>query len=172
MLGELALINLLSFGNGGVMVALLQRSFVQDSHALTNDQLLYAFALARVTPGQANLYVASIGYMMFGMVGAVLSMVVIAAPGYLMLPLLGSYERFRDILVVRRFTRGLASTAVGLMLASSLNISKGSLDAPVAWVVLCVALALMLFTRLPTLVSLVVGTALGVGAVLLVPGSM
>ena len=44
-------------------------------HVLSNDQLLFAFAIARVTPGQANLYVASIAYMMFGLLGATLSMV-------------------------------------------------------------------------------------------------
>ena len=169
MLAQLELANLLSFGNGPVMVALLQRAFVEDAHALTNDQLLYAFAIARVTPGQANLYVASIAYMMFGFGGALLSMVAIAAPSYLMIPLMGSYARFRRLHAVRRFTRGLASTAVGLMLASTWNISKGSLDAPVAWVVLAVALGLMLFTRLPTLVSLALGTGLGIAVVLLVP---
>jgi chromate transport protein ChrA len=73
---------------------------------------------------------------------------------------------------VRRFTRGLASTAVGLMLASSLNLSQSSMSAPVAWVVLAVAMGLMLFTRMPTLVSLAIGTGLGVGVVRLVPGWM
>jgi hypothetical protein len=38
----------------------------------------------------------------------------------------------------------------------------------VAWVLLAVALGLMLFARLPTLVSLLLGTGLGVALVLLV----
>jgi chromate transport protein ChrA len=97
MLGQLAIANLLTFGNGTVMAAILQQSFVQQAHALSNEQLLYAFALARVTPGQANLYVASIAYMMFGLPGAVLSIVVIALPSYLMIPLLYSYEYVREL---------------------------------------------------------------------------
>jgi chromate transporter len=170
MLATLAVANVASFGNGTVMAAVLQNAFVQQAHALTNEQLLYAFALARVTPGQANLYVASIAYMMFGLPGAVLSMVVIAAPGYMMLPLLRSYELVRGNVYVQRFTRGLASTAVGLLLATTLNLSKDSLDVPIAWIVLGVTLVLLVFSRLPTLVSLLAATAFGAILVLLAPG--
>jgi chromate transporter len=171
MLGSLMVASLSSFGNGTVMAALLQKSFVQEAGVLTNDQLLFAFALARVTPGQSNLYIASIGYMMFGWAGSALSMLAIVLPSYLMLPMLRGYQRLRSIEAVPRFTRGLAATAVGILVATTWNLSKGSLDPPVTWVVLAVALGLMVFTRLPTIVSLVLATALGVAIVLTVPGA-
>ena len=171
MLGSLLVASLSSFGNGTVMAAVLQRSFVQDARVLTNDQLLFAFALARVTPGQSNLYIASIGYMMFGWLGAALSMLAIVLPSYLMLPMMGAYQRLRTISAVPRFTRGLASTAVGILLATTWNLSKDSLDAPVTWLVLAAALGLMVFTKLPTIVSLALATALGVAIVLTVPGA-
>jgi chromate transporter len=167
MLGQLAVANLLTFGNGIVMTAILQQAFVQQAHALTNEQLLYAFALARVTPGQANLYVASIAYMMFGLPGAVLSIMVIALPSYLMIPLLHSYEYVRGNRRVWNMTRGLGSTAVGLILATTWNLSKDSLNAPVTWAVLAIALGLLVLTRLPTLVSLLAATSAGVVLVLL-----
>jgi chromate transporter len=166
MLAQLAVANVLTFGNGTAMTAVLQNSFVQQAHVLTNEQLLYAFALARVTPGQANLYVASIGYMMFGLPGALLSMVVLALPSYLMIPLLHSYEFVRGNRYVRGLTRGLAATAVGLLLTTTWNISKDSLNAPVTWLVLGLALALLLFSRLPTLVSLLLATGVGVVVVI------
>lgn len=171
MLGSLMIASLSSFGNGTVMAAVLQRSFVEDAGVLTNDQLLFAFALARVTPGQSNLYIASIGYMMFGWAGAALSMVSIILPSYLMLPMLRGYQRLRTISAVPRFTRGLAATAVGILLATSWNLSKDSLDPPVTWVVLAVALSLMLFTKLPTIVSLALATGFGVLIVLTVPAA-
>jgi chromate transporter len=166
MLWHLAVANILTFGNGAVMAAIIQSQFVEQAHVLTNDQLLYAFALARVTPGQANLYVASIAYMMFGMPGAVLSMVVIAVPSYLMIPLLRSYELVRGNQRVVSFTRGLAATAVGLLLATTWNLSKDSLGTPVTWIVLAVALGLLVLTRLPTVVSLLGATAIGAALVL------
>lgn len=167
MLATLAVANVVSFGNGSVMVAVLRDSFVADAGALSTDQLLYAFALARVTPGQANLYVASIGYMMFGLPGAVLSIVVIALPGYLMIPLMRGYERLRGMVVVARFARGVAATAVGLILAIGVGFGRDALDAPVAWGVLLLALGLMLFSKLPTLASLLLAATAGVAAVLL-----
>jgi chromate transporter len=171
MLGSLIVASLTSFGNGSVMVAVLQQMFVQDAGALTNDELLFAFALARVTPGQSNLYIASIGYMMFGWAGSALSMLAVILPSYLMLPMLGGYQRLRTISAVPRFTRGLAATAVGILIATSWNLSKDSLDPPVTWVVLTAALGLMMFTKLPTVVSLALATALGVIIVLTVPGA-
>jgi chromate transporter len=170
MLATLAVANVLSFGNGTVMAAVLQNAFVREAHALSNEQLLYAFALARITPGQANLYVASIAYMMFGLPGACLSMAVIAAPSYAMIPLLRSYERLRGNLVVQRFTRGLASTAVGLLLATTWSLSRDSLNVPVAWIVLGIGLALMLLTRLPLVVGLLAATLIGALLVVVAPG--
>ena len=166
MLVQLAVANVLAFGNGTVMAAVLQNTFVRQAHALTNEQLLYAFALARVTPGQANLYVASIAYMMFGLPGAALSMVVIALPSYLMIPLVRSYEFVRGNRAVRGLTRGLASTAVGLILATTWSLSRDSLGPPVTWIVLCLALAMLIFTRVPTLVALALASGVGVALVL------
>jgi chromate transporter len=162
MLAQLFVANMLTFGNGTVMAAILQQSLVERAHVLTNDQLLYAFALARVTPGQANLYVASIGYMLFGLPGAVLSVLVIALPSYVMIPLLHSYEFLRGNQLVSNMTRGLAATAVGLLLATTWNLAKDSMSAPVTWVVLAIGLGLLVFTRLPSVISLLAATGIGV----------
>jgi chromate transport protein ChrA len=166
MLAQLAVANLLTFGNGSVMAGILQQAFVQQAHVLTNDQLLYAYSLGRVTPGQANLYVGAIAYMMFGIPGAVLSMLVIALPSYLMIPLLRSYEYVRGNRAVLSMTRGLGASAVGVLLATTWNLSKDSLSAPVTWVVFILALLLLTLTRLPTVASLLAATGVGVALVL------
>jgi chromate transporter len=170
MLAQIAIANLLTFGNGTVMAAVLQTSFVEQKQVLTNEQLLFAFAVARVTPGQANLYVASIAYMLFGLLGAALSMVAIALPSFLMIPLLRSYEFVRGNSAVYGLTRGLASTAVGLLLATTWNLGKDSLGEPVAWLVFGLGVLLMLFTRLPVIVSLLLAALAGV-VVINLPGS-
>jgi chromate transporter len=169
MLIQIAIANLLTFGNGTIMAAVLQNTFVQQRQVLTNEQLLYAFALARVTPGQANLYVASIAYMLFGFPGAALSMVAIALPSYLMIPLLRSYEYVRGNAAVHGLARGLACTAVGLLLATTWNLGKDSLNGPIAWSVFGLGLVLLLLTRLPTIVSLLLAAAFGVLLVIVLP---
>ncbi len=167
MLAELGMANVLTFGNGTVMAAFFQASFVQQKHVLTNEQLLFAIAIARITPGQANLYVASIGYMLFGFAGALLSILAIALPSYVMIPLLRTYEFVRGNTAVYGLTRGLACTAVGLLLATTCNLAKGSLDGWVQWAVFGLSLGLLLFGRLPTVISLLLAAAAGVVLVVL-----
>src|SRR6266403_5485662 len=91
----IALFNLMTFGNGPVMIPLLQTHLVGGAGVITQDQLLYAFTIARVTPGQANLYVASIGYMLYGTPGAILTTLAIVLPGYVMIPFIKGYEHLR-----------------------------------------------------------------------------
>ena len=153
--------NLLALGNGPVMVPLFRRSLVEEQSILTTDQLLYAFAIAQVTPGQANLLVASIGYMLFGIAGGLLATVVINLPGYLMLLLLRGYERFGKIRAVRRFTRGMTTASVGLILAATVEIGRQSLTHVVGWVVFLLTLGLMYFWNCPPLLCLLAASGAG-----------
>jgi chromate transporter len=157
----IALFNLMTFGNGPVMIPLLQSHLVEGARVLTQDQLLYAFTIARVTPGQANFYVASIGYMLYGMPGAIVATLVITLPGYVMIPLLHGLEYLRDSRWIKSFTKGLTVTSVGLILAAVVPIARSTLTQPIAWVVL---LAMLLTTQLlkwNIFVALAVVTCLG-----------
>lgn len=167
MLASVGLWNMLSFGQAMVLFAIVQRTWVQEAHVLTNAQLLYAFAVARVTPGQVNLYVAAIGYMLFGLLGAAGSVLVLAAPAYLMLPLTHGYRRFRENVVVYRLIRGLAATAVGLAAAATWGVVADTLTTPLAWIVMFIGFGLLTLTRLPTVVSLVAAAGAGAALVLL-----
>ena len=119
--------NAVTFGNGPVMVPLLQADLVEGRGVLSSDQLLYGFTIARITPGQANTYVAAIGYMLHGLVGALACTVAIVLPGYLMLPLLWGYQRLRGVHLIPAFTRGLTIASVGLIFAATLSIGRATL---------------------------------------------
>lgn len=153
--------NLLTFGNGPTMLPLLQHQLVAETGTLTLDQFLYAFAIGRVTPGQANLYVAAIGYMTHGLLGAAAMMVAIQLPGYLVLPLAASYERFRRIRAVRGFIRGLTAASVGIVLSVAFEIGRGTLTSAVAWLVFAMALGLILALRWNALGAILAAGALG-----------
>lgn len=163
---ELALVvlvaNALTFGNGPVMIPLLQARLVDGAGVLTLDQLLYAFAIARVIPGQANAYVASIGYMLHGLPGALLSAAAIQLPGYLMLPLQRGYAQLRGSPVVRGFTRGLVAASIGLIVAAVIGIARRTLVEPISWVVLLAALAAAQLLRWHPLATLAAASALGI----------
>jgi chromate transporter len=158
------LFNLMTFGNGPVMIPLLQTSLVDGARVLTQDQLLYAFTIARVTPGQANSYVASIGYMLHGWPGAIMAAVVIVLPGYLMLAALRGYERVRDSRWIGGFTRGLTATSVGLIFAATVQIGASTLTAPAAWLAFGTTLIATQLLRWNVFVVLILATAAGLAA--------
>ena len=157
----IAVFNLMTFGNGPVMVPLLQTHLVEGARILTEDQLLYAFTIARVTPGQANFYVVSIGYMLYGIAGAIVATLAIILPGYIMIPLLHGYEHLRDSRWINGFTKGLTVTSVGLILAAVVQIARAELTQPIAWVVLLATLVMTQLLKWNILVALVAVSCLG-----------
>lgn len=159
-----ALFNLMTFGNGPVMIPLLQTSLVEGARVLTQDQLLYAFTVARVTPGQANAYVSSIGYMLHGWPGAVLAALAVVLPGYLMLLALKGYERVRNTQWVAGFTRGLTTTSIGLILAAVVQIGGSTLTLPAAWVAFATTLVVTQILKWNVFVALILASAVGYGA--------
>ena len=151
----------MTFGNGPVMIPLLQAHLVDGARVLTEDQLLYAFTIARVTPGQANFYVASIGYMLYGMPGAIVTTLAIILPGYIMIPLLHGYEHLRGSRWVEGFTKGLTVTSVGLILAAVIQIARGTLTQPIAWIVLIAMLVMTQLLKWNIVVALATVSCLG-----------
>lgn len=161
--------NLLTFGNGPSMIPLLEDELVNHTGVLSIEQLLYAFAIARVTPGQANVYVASIGFFLYGILGAVLATLAIQLPGYLMLPFVRVYERMRSVTWVNRFTRGLTVASVGLIFASTFSIGAKTLTEPVTWVVFGAAAASRLLLKWNQMLVLLLASLLGVALHLFIP---
>lgn len=155
------LFNTLAFGNGAVMFPLVQRGFLRDQDGLSIDQLLFAFALAQATPGQGNLYVASIGYMLFGVPAAFLAVLTINLPGYLMLWVVRWYDRLRGFQPVRCFIRGMTSASVGLIFAATGDMARHALIHPACWVVFLLTLALTQKFRWNSLASLLVAASAG-----------
>lgn len=156
------LFNLLTFGNGPGMIPLLQDELVDKAGVLSIDQLLYAFAIARITPGQANVYVASIGYFLFGITGAVLTTLAIQLPGYMMLPFMKFYERARSMAWVGGFTRGLTVASVGLIFAATLSIGFRTLSGPITWIVFAATLIMMALLKWNQMLSLLAASVLGI----------
>jgi len=165
----IATFNLLTFGNGPAMIPLLESELVEKEKILSIEQLLYAFAIARVTPGQANVYVASIGYFLFGIVGAVLATLAIQLPGYLMLPFIKIYERMQSTAWVNGFTRGLTVASVGLIFAATLSIGTKTLTGPVTWVVFAAALVMVMLLKWNQILTLFLAGLLGILIQILLP---
>jgi chromate transporter len=153
--------NMLTFGNGSAVLALLQHRLV-DSHILGLDQFLYAYALGRVTPGQNNLYLASVGYMIAGILGSLAAIIAIQIPGYLVLPVLKGYERVREQRSVQGYIRGLTAASVGLMFAVAFRIGQEALTGLIPLIVFLATLALIFLAKRGLLFGMVGACGLGI----------
>lgn len=153
---------IITFGNGPVMLPLLDQSLVQTKHAITSDQLLYAYAIARVTPGQINLYIAAIGYFLFGPVGAVLSSVSIIIPGFLMIPMVHGYHKVKDIRAVDHLIKGITVISIGLIFSATASIGKTVLTDVIPWTVFLTVIFLTKILKWNGFLSFALASLLGI----------
>lgn len=164
-LGEFFLLvvtfNAIAMGNGPVMVPLFRRSLTEEHGVLSLDQLLYAFAIGQVTPGQTNLYAAALGYMLRGSPGVVVALAALVLPAYVIIPLARGYERLSRQPLLAAVTRGMTSASVGLILAATWSIGQQTLTTPTAWIVVLLTATLTYLARWPALLSLVTASAVG-----------
>ncbi len=142
LLGMFLFYTLVTFGNALVMFPILRQELVINRHVITGDQLLYAFAVARVTPGLFNLYVATIGYMLSGVIGAVLSTVVIALPAFIIIPLHKLYDRVRSNRFIANFVIGITATSIGLIFGAVFDMGTITLTGAIPWIVFITTIVL------------------------------
>ena len=109
--------NLLTFGDGRVMVPLLERALVRPPLYWASTSMP---STRQIAPGPANLYVAALGYMLYGPLGALLSVVVVVLPAYLIIPLHAGFRRLARNGVVNEFGRR-THASVGLIVASTVD---------------------------------------------------
>ena len=156
--------NLVTLSNGPVMVAMLQQTLVHDRGAMALDRLLFAFTIGRVTPGPASSWLASVGYLQFGWLGAALCIVAITLPGYVMLPLAHGYRRIARSPRVGASLRGLIAAQVGLIFAAVVKLGGETLRGPAAWSAFVATFLMAFVFRAKGPWSLLAGTVVG-GAV-------
>jgi chromate transporter len=162
LVAYVAVYNVMTLSNGPVMVTLLERTLVNERHAIALDRLLFAFTIGRVTPGPASSYVASIGFMMFGLLGALASTAAIVVPAYLVLPLLKGYERIRRLRGVDNFMTGLIAAQVGLIFCSLVRLGRETLVSLGAAGIFAVTFVLTYFFKQRAPIALAVAGVVGV----------
>ena len=109
------------YGSGYVLLAFLERDFVDRLGWITQEQLLDAVSIGQVTPGPVFTTATFIGYLVAGPVGAFLATVAIFAPSFLLVGLL------------TRVTDRLRASPWSSALLDGVNASAYALMAGVSW---------------------------------------
>ena len=111
----------LVFGGGHVVLPLLRDALVPPGW-IADDRFLAGYALAQTVPGPLFTFAAYLGGAIDGYRGALLCVVAIFLPSFLMLMgVLPHWHRLQNVAAVRRALEGVNAAVVGLLLAALYN---------------------------------------------------
>jgi chromate transporter len=104
----------LIFGSGLAIVPFLHAGVVEDHAWLSETEFLDAVAMGLITPGPVVITATFIGYLVGGVLGALVATVAIFLPIYLGVVLPGPwFVRHRDNPQIKAFVRGATAAAAG-----------------------------------------------------------
>jgi len=136
------------YGSGYVLVAFLQEGLVDSRGWLTQSALLDAVAVGQFTPGPVLSTATFIGYLIFGVPGALLSTLAIFLPSFLFVLAVGPLiPKLRKSPGVRGFLDGVNAASIGLMIGVCFTLGRSALLGWGAWGVFLGALVITLRYR-------------------------
>src|SRR5438876_1076090 len=152
------------FGSGLAIVPFLYGGVVIKFHWLTERQFVDAVAVAMITPGPVVITAAFIGYLVAGLIGAVVAGLAVFAPPYFIV-LFGApyYRRFAQNPQVKAFVQGVTAAAVGAIAGAAYILARRSLVDAATVIIGLTTLAILLFTkRIPEPIVILAAGAVGV----------
>jgi len=147
-LGKLFLIFLkvgaVVFGSGYVLLAFLRADLVEQTHWLTEGQLIDAVAVGQFTPGPVFTTATFIGYVVAGLPGALVATIGIFLPSFVLVAVSGPViPRLRRSALAGAFLDGINVASLALMAVVGVRLAKSALvDVPTISLAAASALAL------------------------------
>ncbi len=152
------------FGSGLAIVPFLYGGVVTKVQWLTERQFVDAVAIAMITPGPVVITAAFIGYLVAGLIGAVVAGLAVFAPPYFIV-LLGApyYRRFAQNPQVKAFVQGVTAAAVGAIAGAAYILARRSLIDITTVIIGVTALAILMYTKkIPEPMVILAAGAVGV----------
>ena len=126
-----------SFGGFMAMVSVIQDQMVTKNKVIKNDIILDGISLASVMPGPLAVNVVTyIGYQLKGIKGALISMLAVITPSYiLVLGLSWSYLEYGSLPMVDKIFSGILPAVVAVIIVVAVRMAKISIRDYKQWVI-------------------------------------
>lgn len=147
--------------SGSGNVPILHQDFLARGWA-TDQQFAEALAIGQITPGPSGLWVISMGYIVDGLRGAVLSLIAIMLPPLLVLVVHSMYRRIGHHPATEGFVRGLMLAVVGIFLVVMGGIMVSTGVEPRSIGIALAAVALGATRKVPVFVVLLIAGLAGI----------
>jgi chromate transporter len=127
---------------------MVRSDFVVERHLLTDHQLNMAVVAGRTGPGPFGLYLVCVAYLVAGVPGAFVGFLALITPAFLVIPLMRWIGKRADIPRVRSAIRGLLLASAGLLLSSSVPLTRDAFTGAFSAILIVASFALLTFTRI------------------------
>lgn len=140
---------------------MVRQDFVVDRQLLTDQQLSTAVVAGRTGPGPYGIYLVCVAYLVAGVPGAVVGLLAMVTPSFLVIPLMRWLGARADTPRIQGAIRALMLASAGLLLYASIPLAK---DTITNWFALLLALgcfAVLTFTKMESYWLMFAAAALG-----------
>jgi chromate transporter len=140
-------IGIISFGGGYVMIPILQWDMVDHLGWLTLQQFMDGIVLGFVTPGPIIILATFVGYLIHGLLGAMVATVSIFLPPIaIVIFLTPFYQKIKEARLIRHVIKGILAALVGMLVLVIIQMGQASLHNWQEWLLMVGAsLALIVF---------------------------
>jgi chromate transporter len=150
------------FGSGYVLLAFLRSDLVEQTHWLTEGQLIDAVAVGQFTPGPVFTTATFVGYLLAGVPGAAVATAGIFLPSFVLVAASGPLvARVRRSVPLSAFLDGVNVASVAIMAVVTARLARAAIvDIPTAALAIASAIVLIRW-RLNSVWLILVGGVAG-----------
>ena len=163
LLRQFILFGCFTFGGGWSIVAQMKKTYVDQQHVLTDQDLLDLTSVGRSLPGLMIGNVSYLfGYHVAGFPGALACLLGISLPSLIVLTVVTwCYTQVKDNLYVSRAMTGVRAAVAPVVASAALKLRKAALTDRAGYVFLFLAFALYLFGGLSCILIVLISGFLG-----------
>ena len=134
-----------SWGGFMALISVIQRKVVERDNKIENETLLEGISIASILPGPIAFNVVTyVGYKLKGIRGALVSMIGILLPSFLLMLLLSFlYLKYGDIPLFTHFFAGILPAVAAIIIAVAITMSKKNI-ADISQIIIAILSALII----------------------------
>jgi chromate transporter len=143
---------------------MIRQDFVVDRHLITDQQLTTAVVAGRTSPGPYGIYLVCVAYLVGGVPGAIVGMLAVITPAFLVIPLMRWVGARAETPRIRSSIRALMLASAGLLLYASIPLSRETITGALTLFAAVACFLALVFTKIETMWLIFGAAALGLVA--------
>lgn len=154
----------MTFGGGLTMLPMLEHELVQKKQWVSEEELLDCYAIGQCTPGIIAVNTATfVGYKKNKISGGIFATLGMIFPSILIITIIAMFlKNFMDNIWFQHALQGVRGVVCALLCNTVINLCKKSLKNHFTELVFLAVLLLGFFTKIPTIILVLLAAAAGI----------